>query len=124
MAKSAKKRTARTKQPSARRKNRPEPNINSRAEAKACSGTKQDRAISMLRSKDGASLAALMKTTGWQQHSVRGFLAGVVRKRLKLNLVSEVDDGVRTYRITGEPSAPSSKDQGAQSKSLQAPCPR
>jgi hypothetical protein len=81
------------------------------------SGTKQDRAIEMLRSKEGASLAALMEATGWQQHSVRGFLAGVVRKRLKLNLVSAVDAGVRTYRITGEPAAPSSKGQGAQSKS-------
>ena len=118
MAKSAKKRTARTKRPSARRKNPPEPNPNPSSEAKTRSGTKQGRAISMLRSKEGASLTALMEATGWQQHSVRGFLAGVVRKRLKLNLVSEVDAGVRTYRITGEPAVPSSKGQGAQSKSL------
>ena len=81
------------------------------------SGTKQDRAIEMLRLKEGASLSALMEATGWQQHSVRGFLAGVVRKRLKLNLVSAVDGGVRTYRITGEPAAPSSKVLGAQSRS-------
>lgn len=40
----------------------------------------------------------MMKTTGWQQHSVRGFLAGVVRKRLKLKLNSKVD-GIRVYRI-------------------------
>jgi hypothetical protein len=79
--------------------------------------SKQARVIAMLQSPGGTSIAAMMQQTGWQQHSVRGFLAGVVRKRLKLNLVSEVNAGVRTYRITGEPAAPSSKVQGAQSKS-------
>jgi hypothetical protein len=43
----------------------------------------------------------MMKVTGWQQHSVRGFLAGVVRKRLKLKLGSKKVDGNRIYRITG-----------------------
>jgi hypothetical protein len=41
----------------------------------------------------------MMKVTGWQQHSVRGFLAGVVRKRLKLKLGSKKVDGNRVYRI-------------------------
>lgn len=67
-------------------------------------GTKQSTAIEMLRSPNGASIDALMKSTGWQQHSVRGFLAGVVRKRLKLNLGSTVVEGLRIYRIDG--SAP------------------
>jgi hypothetical protein len=40
-----------------------------------------------------------MKATGWQQHSVRGFLAGVVRKRLKLKLDSKRVDGERVYRV-------------------------
>jgi predicted transcriptional regulator of viral defense system len=40
-----------------------------------------------------------MSTTDWQQHSVRGFLAGVVRKKLRLNLVSELTDKGRIYRI-------------------------
>jgi hypothetical protein len=71
----------------------------------------------MLQSKDGASLATLVEATGWQQHSVRGFLAGVVRKRLKLSLVSAVDAGVRIYRIIGESRVPSSKPQSAQAKS-------
>jgi len=117
MAKSAKKRTARPKQPQPRRKSHHDPNKNSNAQAKTRTGTKQDCAIEMLRSKEGSSLAALMEATGWQQHSVRGFLAGVVRKRLKLNLSSAVDAGVRTYRITGEPAVPASKDLGAKPKS-------
>ena len=45
------------------------------------------------------SLDALVKATGWQKHSVRGFLAGTVRKKLNLPLVSEKVDGIRTYRI-------------------------
>ena len=53
----------------------------------------------MLLSPKGATIAAMMKTTGWQQHSVRGFLAGVVRKRLKLKLDSKEIDGSRIYRI-------------------------
>jgi hypothetical protein len=64
-------------------------------------GTKQSHVIAMLKSPAGATIDAMMKATGWQQHSVRGFLAGVVRKRLKLKLGSGKVDGERTYRITG-----------------------
>ena len=53
----------------------------------------------MLQSPTGATIAAMMKATGWQQHSVRGFLAGVVRKRLKLKLDSKKVDGNRVYQI-------------------------
>jgi hypothetical protein len=63
--------------------------------------TKQSHVIAMLRSPAGATIAAMMMATGWQQHSVRGFLAGVVRKRLNLKLGSRKVDGERTYRITG-----------------------
>ena len=52
----------------------------------------------MLQSPTGATIAAMMKATGWQQHSVRGFLAGVVRKKLKLKLNSKKIDGNRVYR--------------------------
>jgi Protein of unknown function (DUF3489) len=62
-------------------------------------GSKQSHVIAMLQSPTGATIAAMMKTTGWQQHSVRGFLAGVVRKRLKLKLSSKKVDGNRIYRI-------------------------
>jgi hypothetical protein len=54
----------------------------------------------MLRLPAGTTIAALMTATGWQRHSVRGFLAGVVRKKLKLNLVSEPSDKGRIYRIS------------------------
>ena len=53
----------------------------------------------MLRASAGTSIAAIMKVTGWQQHSVRGFFAAVVRKKLGLDLVSEKIDGKRVYRI-------------------------
>src|SRR4051794_3746063 len=68
---------------------------------KAVTGSKQSRVITMLQSPNGATIAAMMKVTGWQQHSVRGFLAGVVRKKLKLKLDSKKLDGSRVYSIKG-----------------------
>ena len=61
--------------------------------------TKHARILAMLRTPAGATIAAIMTATEWQQHSVRGFLAGVVRKKLGLNLVSESTDKGRVYRI-------------------------
>ena len=63
--------------------------------------TKQSRIIAMLQSPSGASTEAMMKASGWLQHSVRGFLAGVVRKRLKLKLTSKIVGDKRVYRIVG-----------------------
>jgi Protein of unknown function (DUF3489) len=62
--------------------------------------SKQSRVLAMLQSPAGATIAAMMNATGWQPHSVRGFLASVVRKRLKLELGSTKVDGNRVYRIT------------------------
>ena len=62
--------------------------------------TKHTRIVAMLRSPGGATIASIMTATEWQQHSVRGFLAGVVRKKLGLNLISEVTDKGRVYRIS------------------------
>ena len=61
--------------------------------------TKQSRIIAMLRAPGGATIAAMMTATEWQPHSVRGFLAGVVRKKLGLNLVIEQTAKGRVYRI-------------------------
>jgi Protein of unknown function (DUF3489) len=65
----------------------------------ARSATKHDRIIAMLRTSAGATIASLVTATEWQPHSVRGFLAGVVRKKLGLNLISEQTDKGRVYRI-------------------------
>ena len=71
--------------------------------------TKHARIIAMLRTPAGATVAALMTATDWQQHSVRGFLAGVVRKKLGLNLVSEPTDNGRVYRIKDSKAADRAK---------------
>jgi stage V sporulation protein SpoVS len=71
----------------------------------------------MLRSNGGATIEALTKATGWQPHSVRGFLAGIVRKRLKFDLQSAVVEGVRVYRITGEHGAASMETTSGAHKS-------
>ena len=53
----------------------------------------------MLRMPNGTTIDEMVRATGWQQHSVRGFLAGVIRKKLSLNLVSAAAEGGRIYRI-------------------------
>src|SRR3977135_3480475 len=76
-------------------------------------GSKQSRVIAMLQLPNGTTIAAMMKATDWQQHSVRGFLSGVVRQRLKLKIDSKKIDGERVYQIAGSGS---SKAAARQSK--------
>jgi hypothetical protein len=62
--------------------------------------TKQQTCIDLLCRREGATIEELQAATGWHQHSVRGFLAGAVRKKLGLTLLSEKPDaGLRRYRI-------------------------
>ena len=72
--------------------------------------SKQQKVLDLLGRREGASITVITKATGWQQHSVRGFFAGVVRKKLGLTLESAKTDGVRIYRVVAAKS--SSKPKG------------
>src|SRR6516225_7923607 len=81
------------------------------AHAKTRAGTKHTQVLAMLQDRAGTTIAAIMAATSWQQHSVRGFLAGVVRKRLGLNLVSEPGESGRIYRIIDDMASPAKTDR-------------
>ncbi len=62
--------------------------------------TKHDRLLTLLSRREGATVTEMMEASGWQQHSVRGFLAGTVKKKLGFMLTSSKTAGeLRRYRI-------------------------
>ena len=62
--------------------------------------SKQAEVLGLLRRPQGSTIPTILNATGWQQHSVRGFFAGIVRKKLGLTLQSEKpSDSDRIYRI-------------------------
>ncbi len=68
--------------------------------------SKQDAVVSLLRRQQGASIEEMMAATGWQSHSVRGFMSGTLKKKLELELISEKDAaGVRRYYVAPIKSA-------------------
>ena len=68
--------------------------------------SKADVVLKKLRASKGVTIEVIMEATGWQAHSVRGFLSATVRKKLALNLVSEIGkDGTRRYRIVDAAAA-------------------
>ena len=80
--------------PAARQQRRSAPQPTTRRESKKA------HIIAMLRASGGATIELMARATNWQPHSIRGFLAGVVRKKLGLTLVSANAENGRVYRIT------------------------
>ena len=71
--------------------------------AAARRGTKTAKILALLRRPAGASLPELRKATGWQPHSVRGFLSGAVKRKMGLHIDSVArDDGERAYRLVSK----------------------
>ena len=69
------------------------------ASAPASAASKQARLITLLRSPKGGTIDQMTELTGWQAHTVRGTISGVLRKRLSLNVICSGEPGSRAYRI-------------------------
>ncbi len=68
-------------------------------ETSAPTDTKKAAILALLNRPEGTTIAAMQKATGWQPHSVRGFLSGHVRKKLGMALHSEAAEAGRVYRV-------------------------
>ena len=91
-AKTGKKATSAKKAPKTRKRANKAPS--------ARDGSKTAQVLELLKRPGGVTASELMKTTGWQPHSVRGFLSGTVRKKMGLTVTSsKAEDGERTYSI-------------------------
>ena len=111
-----------TPNPRARPAKQLKSNVKSTQRASRSSGgtTKHDRVLGLLRSKGGTTIAAISKVTGWQPHSVRGFFAGVVKKKLGLTLASEKTRSGRIYRIVRAKTSTSAPSPSALGNAEQA----
>ena len=61
--------------------------------------TKADQILALMKQPSGATLKTIMAVTGWQAHSVRGFVSGQLVKKMGLRVKSSRRDGERTYVI-------------------------
>jgi hypothetical protein len=93
-------------EPAAKRRGRPRKAGTTGADVapapKTRDGTKQAQVIAMLRRREGATIAQIIEATDWRPHTVRGFFAGALKKKLGLEVTSEkAEDGERVYKIEG-----------------------
>ena len=69
--------------------------------AKTTTVSKQELVLALLRRQEGASISEICQATSWQPHSVRGFMSGALKKRLKIEVVSEKNEaGERRYYVS------------------------
>ena len=85
--------------PSSKRKGKPEPPNKQALKPQLALTGRAVQVVAMRKQAGGATVKQIMKTTGWQAHSVRGFISGVLRKKLGLKVESKKHDGERHYSV-------------------------